>query len=215
MLTSFAAASPVRTSATQEQEQDSMAAAQDCSTKQLVLFAYWNPATCCWRTSQRCLLGGWMPYSGRWPRSGMTAGGIAYRLLPLVPRISGTGCSLWPTPRTQMTRPVEVRNGGHRHNIETFVAEVESGNIPRPLPMDTMPVAGNESRGSRRCEAECLRNESRRVERFPTSQSRDWKSGSTKSDYGNSRPLSEAVSGQLNPTWVEWLQGFPLGWTEV
>jgi hypothetical protein len=21
------------------------------------------------------------------------------------------------------------------------------------------------------------------------------------------------ASGSLNPTWVEWLQGFPLGWT--
>jgi len=23
------------------------------------------------------------------------------------------------------------------------------------------------------------------------------------------------VSGQLNPTWVEWLMGFPLGWTDL
>ncbi len=33
--------------------------------------------------------------------------------------------------------------------------------------------------------------------------------------------LEEAVSlagsthGQLNPTWVEWLMGFPLGWTDL
>ncbi len=25
----------------------------------------------------------------------------------------------------------------------------------------------------------------------------------------------EAVSGQLNPAWVEWLMGFPIGWTEL
>jgi hypothetical protein len=24
-----------------------------------------------------------------------------------------------------------------------------------------------------------------------------------------------AISGSLNPTWVEWLQGYPLGWTEL
>jgi hypothetical protein len=24
-----------------------------------------------------------------------------------------------------------------------------------------------------------------------------------------------AVSGQLNPTWVEWLMGFPTGWTDL
>ena len=25
----------------------------------------------------------------------------------------------------------------------------------------------------------------------------------------------EGVRGQLNPTWVEWLMGFPLGWTDL
>src|SRR6185436_3852776 len=25
--------------------------------------------------------------------------------------------------------------------------------------------------------------------------------------------LSTASTGQLNPTWVEWLMGFPIGWT--
>ena len=33
-------------------------------------------------------------------------------------------------------------------------------------------------------------------------------------DRGKSN-LGEVVGGQLNPMWVEWLQGFPLGWTEV
>ena len=28
-------------------------------------------------------------------------------------------------------------------------------------------------------------------------------------------PLSAQAGGQLNPTWVEWLMNFPLGWTEV
>ena len=46
-----------------------------------------------------------------WPRSGMVSDGIAYRLPPLVPRISGTGCSYWGTPqaheRTQTPRTVD------------------------------------------------------------------------------------------------------------
>jgi len=28
-------------------------------------------------------------------------------------------------------------------------------------------------------------------------------------------PLSYQVGGQLNPTWVEWLMGFPVGWTDL
>ena len=31
----------------------------------------------------------------------------------------------------------------------------------------------------------------------------------------NHRSLRTDVAGQLNPMWVEWLQGFPIGWTEL
>ncbi len=27
--------------------------------------------------------------------------------------------------------------------------------------------------------------------------------------------LQDVIGGQLNPTWVEWLIGFPLGWTDL
>ncbi|WP_147401687.1 hypothetical protein [Acutalibacter sp. 1XD8-33] len=29
------------------------------------------------------------------------------------------------------------------------------------------------------------------------------------------RNMAQRNGGQLNPDWVEWLQGFPIGWTEV
>ena len=29
------------------------------------------------------------------------------------------------------------------------------------------------------------------------------------------RNMSQGDGGQLNPTWVEWLMGFPLGWTDL
>ena len=31
----------------------------------------------------------------------------------------------------------------------------------------------------------------------------------------NHRSLRTDVAGQLNPMWVEWLQGFPIGWTDL
>ena len=37
-------------------------------------------------------------------------------------------------------------------------------------------------------------------------------------DKGKQLMLSmvvDADSGKLNPTWVEWLMGFPLGWTDL
>jgi hypothetical protein len=55
---------------------------------------------------------------------------------------------------------------------------------------------------------------------WPTPAARDYR-------YQNAIPYSQrgggtkgqqlpnAVGGALNPTWVEWLMGFPLGWTDL
>jgi DNA (cytosine-5)-methyltransferase 1 len=29
------------------------------------------------------------------------------------------------------------------------------------------------------------------------------------------KQMSAGNAGRLNPTWVEWLMGFPLGWTDL
>lgn len=29
------------------------------------------------------------------------------------------------------------------------------------------------------------------------------------------RSMAAGNGGQLNPTWVEWLMGFPIGWTDL
>lgn len=49
---------------------------------------------------------------------------------------------------------------------------------------------------------------------WPTPQSRDWKGKSQRGNHGNETDcLPNAVGGQLNPTWIDWLMGFPLGWS--
>jgi hypothetical protein len=54
-------------------------------------------------------------------------------------------------------------------------------------------------------------------EKWPTPTARDWKSGkaSQATHDRNARPLSEKVGGNLNPPWVEWLIGWPIGWTDL
>jgi hypothetical protein len=34
-------------------------------------------------------------------------------------------------------------------------------------------------------------------------------------NYESSTKPQEQTSGQLNPTWVEWLMGYPIGWTDL
>ena len=70
---------------------------------------------------------------------------------------------------------------------------------------------------------------------FPTPTSRDWKDTpgmalESVNPDGSRRDRTELLprriysqipeaerksSGQLNPTWVEWLMGYPLGWTDL
>jgi hypothetical protein len=53
--------------------------------------------------------------------------------------------------------------------------------------------------------------------KFATPLARDYRSGkaSQATHDKNSRPLSEQIGGSLNPPWVEWLMGWPLGWTDL
>ena len=50
----------------------------------------------------------------------------------------------------------------------------------------------------------------------PSPGANDWRSGKgfDPKERGHSPQLRHLADGQLNPTWVEWLMGFPLGWTE-
>jgi len=53
------------------------------------------------------------------------------------------------------------------------------------------------------------------VKLFPTPCSRDWRSGKRKQSSAAFDQLSDQIGGTLNPVWVEWLMGFPEGFTEL
>ena len=47
------------------------------------------------------------------------------------------------------------------------------------------------------------------VKNYPTPVARDWKG------QGYPGQLPTVIRGPLNPEWVEWLMGFPIGWTAL
>jgi DNA (cytosine-5)-methyltransferase 1 len=55
------------------------------------------------------------------------------------------------------------------------------------------------------------------VQMFPTPTARMHKdNGKSPSELNrNSETLATKAGGQLNPQWVEWLMGFPIGWTDL
>jgi len=59
----------------------------------------------------------------------------------------------------------------------------------------------------------------KRLQNWPTPTTRDYKGKSgigRQERKGNPKDtLPNAIGGNLNPTWVEWLMGWPLGWTDL
>ena len=52
------------------------------------------------------------------------------------------------------------------------------------------------------------------VKMFPTPKAQNCR-GSGERHGAGGPSLDVVCGGQLNPTWVEWLMGFPIGWTEL
>lgn len=55
---------------------------------------------------------------------------------------------------------------------------------------------------------------SARVALWPTPTARDSTRGRGREAAEKGRPLSEVLGGPPNPPWIEWLMGFPAGWTD-
>jgi len=53
---------------------------------------------------------------------------------------------------------------------------------------------------------------------MPTPKARDWKGQTQRGEYAPGDGICNFLgitSGQLNPEWVEWLMGYPTGWTAL
>jgi hypothetical protein len=177
----------------QDNEPGSPAPDQDYGANTPESFANYDPDTCLWKTYQLCLFEDYQLYSETWPRSGMMRNGSAYPQPPLVRLIDVTDSSLWATPAASW---------------------YERGQTS--LPVWEKRQAARELAGKARF-SDPLHIQVAKRRLFPTPTARDWRSGkaSQATMDRNSRPLSEVIGGQLNPTWVEWLMGFPIGWTDL
>jgi hypothetical protein len=172
--------------------------------------AKFDPDSSSWKTVQLSLLGDSELSLVTWPRSGMTAGGQCWELQMSGHRTSATdsGLSGVPTPNAQ-----EGSGGG------TLISKIKPGRQvhlrdwvktwPTPIASDSRGSSGQQRPGKQVQLVDAVK--------FATPLSRDWRSGkaSQATLNKNSRPLNEQIGGSLNPTWVEWLMGWPLGWTDL
>lgn len=204
-----------KTSVQQEKEQELMEHVLDYGQKWHELLVKFDLDTCSWKTHQ-CLFPEDLPESSvTLPKWGMTHTGHVFQHLTLERPISVTESGLLPTPKAtdarSRTSPSDFRRNSP--GLETIV-----NMWPTPKASD-----GNK-RGN--ISAHYRNGLPGAVLNFPTATASDANKWSNQSlaerqAKGLQVRLNTAVSpeggngGRLNPNWVEWLMGWPIGWTDL
>ncbi len=139
-----------------------------------------------------------------------------FRLLPSVPYIEEIGSGFVPTPDTTGGAP---NTGSNKKNGPKSLMEFAS--LPTPTAKDSSGRMYTRDNGDPNKPRVTLAGVARGWPTPSAGDNRDRDNLSTpaiqrrigKHQLNLSMVVSEE-SGQLNPTWVEWLMGFPLGWTD-
>lgn len=203
----------------------SMASEADSTAKSSAALTWYDHHSCSWKTPQQLLEGDWEPYSETWPRAGTMRAGRCWPLPTWVRPINGNGGGALlgvPTPTSSQpgqgdpSDPQRGKKLGWWAN-QTWQTPVSDDSVDR--------LNGKwNSRGEPKLSAQ--------VKLYPTptvSQAVQVRGQGAAAFHPNRRAAREAqvakrskplrdvinaqVGGSLNPTWVEWLMAWPVGWT--
>jgi len=184
---------------------------ETCGPIPRAAFARLSPDGSCWRTVQLSLLADISASSCvTWPRWGLCARGACYEQRMSAPPISArASLSSVPTPTANdhKNSGYQKRNGRVYLNLPGAVGAAK---VPTPRASDQNSPALGRPRHQ-----QALRDRVAEAARAPTPTATDHKGSSRRGQRRGQ--LSEATEpgsgGRLNPQWVAWLMGWPLGWT--
>ena len=197
LLTLYLAGFHAKTLAQQEKAQELTENEAECGEKWHASFTKYDPDSFLWRTHQCSLLGDLEPFLETWPQWGLMRDGECWEQRTLEQTIRGTESGLsesWPTTRSCSAMAATITqesawNEKRNPNLETIVGK-------RMFPT---PDANCGQRGTQP----------------------NW-TPKRKSGHQAQYTINQAVrdmeqnnGGKLNPMWVEWLMGWPLGWTDL
>jgi hypothetical protein len=244
VLTWFLAGFPAKTFPVLAKERESMGSEAGCGWRWPGSSVRWDRATCSWRTRQCSLFGGLEEFSGTWWRWGMMRSGECWELMMPVLRTEGNESGSWDGDETWQTPTAQDANGRTHHNQRdgskrasllgqvAMWPTVRSSDGERGGRRDLIQaVRGNPNSHYKMWptpKASAAGPDFAKLERsatgislatavamFPTPTAQDASNnGGPAQMERNALPLNAVAGGALNPTWVEWLMGWPLGWTD-
>ena len=169
--------------------------------------------TSCWASSAAFLT---------WKASDTKPSHLLFQLAPSMPRTDEIASGLWPTP---VTPAGGGERTGNRAGTGSLNYMARTGKLwPTPTGQDNAQVRGEgKTVGTKR--GKTLGGA---VRMWPTPAAHEARLGyqdRTRGKKGSQKSLTteviddmggrQATTGQLNPTWVEWLMGFPTGYTDL
>ena len=175
-----------------------------CGTNSIESFAYYDRNTPPWKTCQQSFLTDLESFSETWPRQGITVNGVAYQRRILEPATREIVGGLLPTIKA--SEPGSTSHGYGDNLKEGICKQIGIPTKKYPLLPTPRAAKGMEMRLSKNmAKLEHKKYlETEMAARIHTH-------GET--HLTNSKEIGE--NGVLNPSFVELLMGFPLGWTEL
>lgn len=226
LLTWFRAGSPVRTFPQPEPVRDLTAHGLACGWKWQESSVKYDQPSALWKTRQCSLLGDSDVFSETWPAWGTMRNGECWGRQMWERHTSGTGSGLLPTPLASI-----ATHGGPNQRDSSGRPGLQMAAMMWPTP--NVPNGGRSVAHVTDWRGKSAYHNGKKVQfgleaavrMWPTPQAHDSTLGQAKrvgrygTKHGARNLNDEAVAsteqptGALNPPWVEWLMGWPIGWT--
>ncbi len=142
-------------------------------------------------------------FSGTWPKAGLMHGGACCRRPRWERRIAATGSGCWLTPRAIYGAHPGMKDQSH------LTGQVQTW----PTPTNSMVTTGDQeqARFSGSDPKRPAYADANKIYATPSAHPRT----QTPRQVDHGVQLANQVGGQLNPAWVAWLMGWPIGWTAL
>ena len=173
----------------------------------------YDQESCSWKTCQPSVLMDSALYSGTWPKWGMMQDGYVYEHLMSGQTISETGGSYLPDNETFFhtpnTRGLDGGSNGRKALRKRLLLQT-----PRSCSAMSATITENTASPQRQPNLETV--VAREMKMWPTPTAHNAKEGGYPAEGVRNTPtLAYQAGGRLNPTWVEWLMGFPMSHTAL
>ena len=177
----------------------------ECGEKWRGSFVKYDPDLFLWKTHQCSLLGDLDEFLETWPQWGLMRDGECWEQRTLEQSIRGTEFgslqNKWATPTTMDKLPPKSAQALHREATQTRQGRSKPANLRDQVSnMKNWPTPVKSDHSARR-------------------PSKGWQGNSDLPSVvwteSGGRENPTMPPAQLNATWVEWLMGWPLGWTDL